>query len=584
MYWVDPASRRQSPPEPEVWCSESEPIVTFFLRLPETVSLPSETPMPEIRKIDPPLYHRLLGWEHDAGSVGKTERSQGDRQGRVNLINAHVMTGSLFLRRVSIDMAEVLGLNATMEALSRAQPDSSASPAASALASSPSGMDDSKLGGTCTVAEVAVPLQIMVALQESDWSGEDQPPLPGEQDIDEELLGAAFDSALAHVRRVQSLYHAITRVPITLLTPELLPPFVPYLIRTSKQIAEGVVVEPGFFPVNFSVGHVVQEPDLEPEQVEGMFRTGERGETLMIYLDLHRQASVALYTHGNTREAVVMVAAAAEAMLNIVLAHMRWEEGMTPEASAKTWPDGLMTRVKTMFNARLGGTWDPTASGPVGRWAQDVAALRNRVVHAGYTPTRDDAGLAMTAVEELLEYLGDRLTYGRNLRRYPRTASEFLRETGLRKRDRFPRWLQDLQQDPAEPLWCANFARWYQAQTRLLADNDVLRKPSLEASNVVAVIRCKGEYHWVAHEPITRQAAEAHVVLAVGVGDPLNTFVDLLEVAEGGHAPDYPISLAFDRGGVVKLERTGPWVEEYHLIPPGVMFDSSDFEAPWPLA
>ena len=131
MYWVDPASRRQSPPEPEVWCSESEPIVTFFLRLPETVSLPSETPMPEIRKIDPPLYHRLLGWEHDAGSVGKTERSQGDRQGRVNLINAHVMTGSLFLRRVSIDMAEVLGLNATMEALSRAQPDSSASPAAS---------------------------------------------------------------------------------------------------------------------------------------------------------------------------------------------------------------------------------------------------------------------------------------------------------------------------------------------------------------------------------------------------------------------------------------------------------------------
>ena len=56
---------------------------------------------------------------------------------------------------------------------------------------------------------------------------------------------------------------------------------------------------------------------------------------MLTYLDLHRQASVALYLQGNTRESVVMIASAAEAILNIVLCHMQWGRRNDPQASVR---------------------------------------------------------------------------------------------------------------------------------------------------------------------------------------------------------------------------------------------------------
>ena len=257
---------------------------------------------------------------------------------------------------------------------------------------------------------------------------------------------------------------------------------------------------------------------------------------------------------------------------------------MTPEASAHGWPDTLMTRVKTLYARRIGGDWDPSGRGPVGWWAREVAGVRNRVVHAGYSPSREEAERSLVVVEDLLCYICDRLVYGPNLRKYPRTASNLLNREGFERRNRYPRWLQKLQEDPSEPQWYERFGSWYAAQTRLLADTETPRVPEEQRCEVLAIFDSEDRYAWVALDPLTHRAASVSVTLPDGQQDPIARFRTIREMSEGGKPPNYPISVGFERSAELLVQREGPWVEEYHLCPLlEVMADGSDRVAPWPL-
>src|SRR4030095_14628537 len=97
------------------------------------------------------------------------------------------------------------------------------------------------------------------------------------------------------------------------------------------------------------------------------------------------------HQNGDMRAATIYAAIAAESLLTEVQLHLMWEEKRTPEEVANSWIESLDTRIRTEFHTRLGGNWDPTASGPIGRWNSSVSALRHRVVHAGYTPSFEEA-------------------------------------------------------------------------------------------------------------------------------------------------------------------------------------------------
>jgi hypothetical protein len=561
---------------PDLWVNEVEPIATFFLRLPETLAIPSRTPLRDLYKIGPRLRQILEGDDIHKW-VDKSERSK-PRNGPIprNMIRAHVMTASMVVHQVKVDLSAVLGFDATFDALKLGVPDGSERQVPEELAGS-------RMEGSCSVAEVSIPLQLMAAVRASE-STQQGFILPDPDFLDEALFTEAFDAAVEYIRRVQSMYYAITRVPVTLLTTELLPPLVPFVIRNPRQIAEGENVDVRLMGTNISVGRFLEVPELDADQMDALFLLGRRNQTLMIYLDLHRQAAAALYLYGNTRESVVMIAAAAEAILKLVICHMQWEEGMTPEASVRSWPEGLLTRIKSMFSPRLGGSWDPTRGGQVGRWAREAAGVRNRVVHAGYTPSREEGERAMVVVEELVGYIGDRLAYGGNLRKYPRTALELFQPDGLRRRGRFPRWLQELQDDRAEPPWHATFGAWYATHLRLMGDRESPRRSSNDHADVLAVFNSAKEFQWVLHDVETGQAAEAAIVLASETEDPINTFAGLLIFGESSGVPRYPISVQYERGAEISVERTGPWVEQYHLVPQhGAMVDLSDFMAAWPL-
>lgn len=567
-------SSRSDFSEPEVWGRQEEPLVTFFLPLPEPLALPTVA-LPELRKVDAGLLHALEGTTHGRPWADNAQ-VPGEGVSR-NLIRAHVKTASAIFHQVDIDLIAESGVDVAFDVASRAQPQGEDSLPQAAL------RDEREGGGAVrTVAEVCVPLQVLTAVAAAENHAE-LAALPTMDDVDDVLLTAALQRCVEYVRSIQEGYHAVTRRPVTLLTDALLPPFVPYLLRTPAMIARGERVAIATHLVHANIAHLVREDELSDEQIAGMFSAVSRGEVLMSYLDLHRQGSVAFHRHGNTREAVVMMASAAEVLLNIVLCMMLWEEGATPEAASRSWPEGLVTRVKNCYWPRIGGQWNLSGNGPVGHWARSVADLRHRTVHAGYLPTADEARSSIEGVEGLLTFLGDRIVYGSNLRKYPRTASQLLGTDGLSRRDRLPRWLRELQADTSEPVWHETFGRWYHAFTRCRGDNANPRASELGRGTYFLVMTGPADRHWVASDPVTRQAALVEVVLEEGVVDPLDA-IKTAKGVEGGRDMGFPISIGMESSGVASARLLEPWVEEYHLLPHnGVMVDQTDFAAPWPI-
>lgn len=560
----------KSKSEPEVWLAENEPVATFFLHLPEVIAWPEESSVRDLVKIGPRLHRNL---ESNA-----TEVASHDDEGVRDLINAYVLASSILLHQVPVDLGAASGLDATMAAVRIGVPAPNQD-----IGDRPADDSTGEMvpSGYATIAEVAIPLQTRAAIAAADRL-EEGFVLPGPEDA-RALLEPALDAAVAVVAKFQADYHSVTRQPLTILTRELLPSLVPYVLRELSEIPGGDATEVRLFLVNGNISRLSKMPELASEKVEAVHAASGQNQAVRGYLDLHRQGAVAL-ERGNSREAAVMFAAASEALLNIVLCHMRWEEGLTPEESAADWPDGLVTRVKTQFSKRLGGDWNVSGRGAVGAWERDVAAVRHRVVHAGYLPSRSEAERSMVALEELLTFLGDRLVYGRNLSKYPRTASELLNEGGLRRRGRYPKWLQKLQMDSTEPLWRECFGDWYSVHLSLLADKGRPRISDESRSELLCVYLSAEDYRWVLRDLVTLQAAEVQAVIPSPADDPVANFRQILERTGGGD-PDYPISIGYERVEGMEVSRVGPWVEQYHLCPMlGVMWDGSDFDAPWPMS
>ena len=268
----------------------------------------------------------------------------------------------------------------------------------------------------------------------------------------------------------------MTRHPITLLTRERLPPFLPILIRRLNAADQPETWWQGLIRVNDNLWPLAAPEILDREELlaVGHMRTrvAQHG-AFSAYLDLHREAVAALHRQGDTRMSGILIAVAAETLLDELLLHLMWEEAQRPEDVAPQWGETtLVNRVKREFSPRIGGQWDMRSPNAVTRWHREVAALRHRIVHGAYVPTAEEVSLAITRVDELVEHLCDRLAIKRHRQVYPRTALALAGESGLRRRNAYSVDLTDLQQDPREPLWDETFTRWRSTVNRLRRDRD----------------------------------------------------------------------------------------------------------------
>ncbi|OLT21677.1 hypothetical protein BJF81_15110 [Ornithinimicrobium sp. CNJ-824] len=226
---------------------------------------------------------------------------------------------------------------------------------------------------TTVVVEVAVPLITLLARKALD-EGVRVLELPDLQDPPPELISDAFDAALESVRHLQRSYAAITRRPIKPLSRQQLPPVTVYGVRDMNALEPGATTG-GLFLTNDRLERLAGAEPLPPERRRLMLDTPEVGAHAMPFIDLYNQADVALHVDGNLRECAVMLGAASEVFLSRLILTMRWEQGWTPESSARDWPDSLIARVRRELHEEVGGNWSmDTGEEAPRRWYRDVYA------------------------------------------------------------------------------------------------------------------------------------------------------------------------------------------------------------------
>ena len=286
---------------------------------------------------------------------------------------------------------------------------------------------------------------------------------------------------------------------------------------------------------------------------------------------------VMLHRNGDTRAAAIYAAIAAESLLAEVQLHLMWEEKRTPEEVANSWTESLDTRVKTEFHTRIGGNWGPTASGPIGRWNRAVSALRHRVVHAGYTPSFEEAKDSIEAVRLLVEYLCDRLAANGVVTKYPRTAIVLVNENGLRRRNAWVSRVDAVAKRPHEPNWAETFHRWREAWRRLVREREgETRTPDHTRADVLAIVSEDDQISWILHDRV------AHLATPATLSEDSHALLPRVEQMVERARQSGQTGVISSHVAEVTAEASNPgqpWIEEYHLHPmAGVMVDKSDFD------
>lgn len=187
--------------------------------------------------------------------------------------------------------------------------------------------------------------------------------------------------------------------------------------------------------------------ELTPEQVEEIglrVHLAKEGEPYVTVRHWQRLAHRAFWLDGDFAAAVVTIHTAGEVFFDALLLRMAWEEmehspgsPLTREEVAGwfTSRSPLSSRLRTRYDVRLEGGWDPDRLGhPLHDWDRKVARLRNRIVHAGYRPTEREAAAALDAAKAAEAYVLDLVVDDRNRTRYPRTVAMLVGRAGLERR------------------------------------------------------------------------------------------------------------------------------------------------------
>lgn len=187
------------------------------------------------------------------------------------------------------------------------------------------------------------------------------------------------------------------------------------------------------------------------------------GHPILYYQEKTLDARLALELDGDYGTCVIQCQVAVEVFFDSLLALLLWEEQMDPQTAKGILfgeRETVRTRVKSHFSGRLGGNWNVKGKGPVARWVQELAPLRNLVVHAAYRPSRAEAIEALEIVHQVDQFLRDRLVEKRN--RYKRTTLLILGPKGLL---RYGVWKGQIrakaERANEEPEWLLDFRDWF---------------------------------------------------------------------------------------------------------------------------
>lgn len=288
--------------------------------------------------------------------------------------------------------------------------------------------------------------------------------LIGEQDEPtDRVVSAAFDRCLYEVSRCMRAYATVTsdyRVrPITRRTCR---PLVPMTTRQVTGEYDGLST----FMVHEGIGNIPYAPDELTEQQLHVLRVRWQrlvgDDPFTPFVERSRAAKRALWVDGDSTSTIIAAYTACEVLLNTTLLVMAWEAGMLRQAT-RGWFEGemgFMSRIGTHVVPRLGGNWGTQQPMAPMSQLRVLSNLRHQVVHYGYLPSEQEAVRAPDAAGAIEALVKERLAVKQQT--YPRTTLLLLGEPGLRRLNRWSRWMEQWVQDHAdqEEDWTTSFKRW----------------------------------------------------------------------------------------------------------------------------
>jgi hypothetical protein len=183
--------------------------------------------------------------------------------------------------------------------------------------------------------------------------------------------------------------------------------------------------------------------------------------------DFQFQAKRALWREGNYRNCLIYAQVFGEMILDQTVLCLAWEDDIEPRVACEWFErtNNVAKRATARLSKQLSGTgsWDYKSENTVlGLWVKEVSHIRNRVVHAGYEPTHEEACRALQSCERLASLIRERLI--NKIGKYPRTCllyagREFIESSGSSSK-RFREFLDSADE---EPSWVDQRKKWLDA-------------------------------------------------------------------------------------------------------------------------
>jgi hypothetical protein len=280
-----------------------------------------------------------------------------------------------------------------------------------------------------------------------------------------DAVSSAFDRCIEEIAFLQRAYLLTTSfVKVRPISRQVIDPTVIFAVRDPFTNRWS---QPSLFLANEGLGLPFGTSDLDKSQMEKLLVITSRlrqADPFARSLEWMLTARRARELDGDHALAIIAANTAGEILLNSLLLLMGWEEGISRAETVKWFDTGVARRIKTQYAQRLGGRWDPDEQSTVlGKWTLHVAAVRHRIVHAGYRPSEQKARRAIEAGAALDHFVRERLAEKRN--QYPRTALLALGVPGLTSRGLYQGKIQKFAEtdSAAEPSWLLTYRKWLES-------------------------------------------------------------------------------------------------------------------------
>ena len=387
----------------------------------------------------------------------------------------------------------------------------------------------------------------------------------------------AMHIAMSEILAIESSVQMRTRHPLEPTTVERLPSAVAVIVHDRLELSQSSFAR----SLSINTQQLHHAPllidSLDDEEIRHVYYGLRRREDglFMSHNDLYRDALVAHYRSGNYRDAVLLYAISLESLIDELIMHLHWEEGLTPEASAArvNERESIIKRVARELS-RIGGQWSVAVDGPIKEWHEKIVLPRNRVVHASYRPTLQEAHEAREAHDALLVLLCDQLASSAAVKKYPLTSILMVGEGGFERRGFKARRVERIYESIPELTTVERFNNWQAVRSRVLGDRTAKRTPLLGLLELYRITYASSDVGWAVRCPESDLAAHLPK-------DLLPTNLDARS--------EYGLRGRIDLTGISNLDveliqasfaiedPDLDWQESYRIIPGfGVMFGGND--------